>query len=162
MRWQISRTVLVGAALVAAAALAVVAFLSLRAAPGGAAAADNCTPKPCAAPHGFGAYVSAVRVSGGQVRMAVNFINHPHAEGFTDYNHTSPADFWLRSGSAGPAAPVFNSDCPNWGELRIKIGSSAGPVPLCFSVPAAGMTGAQLAWGPDLGFLFDEVRIPLN
>ncbi|HEY8678964.1 MAG TPA: hypothetical protein VIN39_10075 [Candidatus Dormibacteraeota bacterium] len=56
----------------------------------------------------------------------------------------------------------FSPGCPDWGQLQIEHGASAGPEPLCFATPASGLQGAVIVWSPDLGLLFDDVRIPLN
>jgi len=96
------------------------------------------------------------------VMMHVSFVNHPHQQSFVDYNHTSPADFQLRGADGRQSKPIFTSTCPDWGELRIKIGASAGPEPICFSSPPHGTYGAYVIWGPDLGLLFDDVQVPLN
>ena len=123
---------------------------------------DSCAPRPCAAPSGFGAYFSAVAVADGMMTMQVAFINHPHDQGFVDYNHTSPADFQLRDGDGRQVKPLFSAACPDWGELRIKIRDSAGPQPLCFPWRHADARGAEVIWSPDLGLFFDDVQVPLG
>jgi hypothetical protein len=34
-------------------------------------------------------------------------------------------------------------------------------MPLCFTLPAAGLHGSRLRWDPDLGFFSNAVLIPL-
>ena len=94
--------------------------------------------------------------------MQVSFINHPHPQALVDYNHTSPADFQLRHADGIQGKPVFRADCADWGEIKVKIGESAGPVPLCFRAQASGTRGALVIWGPDLGLTFDDVQVPLS
>ncbi|GAC1657917.1 MAG: hypothetical protein NVS9B1_16830 [Candidatus Dormibacteraceae bacterium] len=121
-----------------------------------------CSPAPCAAPHGFEVDISALAQSGGRATMTVAFKNHTQAAaGSVDYNHTSPDDFQLRGSDGRQVKPIFGEGCPRWSELKIARGATAGPEPLCFpAVP--GFPAALLVWGPDLGFLFDDVRIPLG
>ena len=128
----------------------------------GQVSVDTCSPKPCAAPSGFGAYFSGVVVADGVVHMNVSFINHPHQQVLVDYNHTSPADFQLRHADGSQTKPVFNAECADWGELKVRIGDSAGPVPLCFGAHALGTQGTFVIWGPDLGLTFDDVQVPLS
>ena len=147
-------------------AIGLVGLAALRSMQHGAPAprstTDSCAPQPCAAPSGFGAYFSAVAVSDGLMTMQVAFINHPHDQGYVDYNHTSPADFQLRGGDGRQVNPVFSAACPDWGELRVKIRASAGPRRLCFPWRQADAHGAEVIWSPDLGLFFDDVQVPLG
>jgi hypothetical protein len=123
-----------------------------------------CSPHPCAAPHGFEVAISGITTTNGIVRLQVTFHNNTKADAFdaVSYNHTSPADFQLRSAAGQQRPAAFSGQCSDWGELRMERGASAGPKALCFPAPAGGLTGAQLIWSPDLGLLFDDVQIPLN
>jgi hypothetical protein len=165
VRWLRSRPriLLLGAA-VAALVLAVLAAASFRrVADSVPAVPEPCSPHPCAAPHGFEADLSNITEAGGRVTMTVTFHNHTTREPLeaVSYRHTSPADFQLRSADGHQASPVFSSACPDWAELHVEHGASAGPRPLCFASAAGGLVGAVIVWSPDLGLLFDDVRIPL-
>jgi hypothetical protein len=122
-----------------------------------------CAPRPCAAPHGFEIDITGIPTENGRLVLHVMFTNRtkPDTFEYVPYRHTSPADFQLRTADGHQEPPVFSSDCPDWHELRIQRGARAGPLILCFKAPAA-VNGAQLIWSPDLGFLFDDVQIPLE
>jgi hypothetical protein len=128
------------------------------------ASPQPCSPHPCAAPHGFEVVISNIATVNGVVRLQVTFHNNTKAEAFdaVSYNHTSPADFQLRSAAGQQRPAAFSGQCPDWGELRMEHGASAGPKPICFAAPPGGLKGALLVWSPDLGLLFDDVQIPLD
>lgn len=108
--------------------------------------------------------MTALHTLNGLLTMQVSFRNgtKPQSGETTSVRHTSPADFFLIVRDRGPRQrPVFNDQCPDWPELKIERGASAGPEPLCFQAPPAG-EHISLVWSPDLGFFFDEVDIPLN
>ncbi|MDQ6691620.1 MAG: hypothetical protein M3Z13_02525 [Candidatus Dormibacteraeota bacterium] len=122
---------------------------------------EACSPSPCAAPHGFEADISNLVVAGGRLSMNVTFHNRTsNRNRAVSFNHTSPADFQLRMRTRQQLKPIFDNECPQWSELRIARGADAGPETLCFQ--ATSLSGAQLVWSPDLGLLFDDVRIPLG
>ncbi|HEV2012326.1 MAG TPA: hypothetical protein VGR77_00355 [Candidatus Dormibacteraeota bacterium] len=125
---------------------------------------EPCSPHPCAAPHAFEVVISDITATNGIVMLHVTFHNRSKADPFeaVSYDHTSPADFQLRSAAGQQRPPAFSGQCPDWGELRIEHSASAGPKPLCFAAAHDGLKGALLVWSPDLGLLFDDVRIPLN
>ncbi|HEY0493718.1 MAG TPA: hypothetical protein VGD57_09650 [Candidatus Dormibacteraeota bacterium] len=125
--------------------------------------AQSCSPAPCAAPNGFEAYFSNIHVSGEELTIDVRFKNQTSG-GFeaVSYRHTSPADFQLRGADGHQSPPHFSQTCPGWRELRLERGASAGPVTLCFPAPAGDYHQAQLIWSPDLGLLFDDVRVALR
>lgn len=126
----------------------------------GSGDAQPCSPTPCAAPKGFEADISNVQSANGTTSFDVTFKNHTAADlGTTSYRPTTPHDFRLRLKNGDSLRPVFGAGCPDWGELHVERGSSAGPVRLCFKTSATA--GAVVAWSPDLGFLFVEVGIPL-
>jgi hypothetical protein len=129
-----------------------------------ATSASPCSPSPCSAPHGLEVDIADITTANGVVMMQVRFKNAttPDALDAVSYRHTSPADFQLRSRDGQQERPRFETRCPDWGELRIERGASAAPKPLCFAAPAAGLSGAQMIWSPDLGLLFDDVQIPLG
>ena len=153
-----------------AASLAVWAGVSLvpRDAPAGAGGATSsafgCSPMPCAAPRGFEVDIASLRIENSQLRMQASFKNRttPQAGEAVSYRHTSPADFLLTTTAGERLRPVFNADCPQWPEVQVARGGSAGPEPLCFPAPSSGLKGARLVWSPDLGFFFDDVVIGLG
>ena len=127
----------------------------------GVAAPQACSPKPCAAPEGFEVDVANIQSSAGTTNFEVSFKNHtPAAFGSTSFRPTSPRDFQLRLKDGRQVSPTFGAGCPDWGELHVERGGSAGPVRLCFRAPSAA--GAVVIWGPDLGLLFDDVQVPLD
>jgi hypothetical protein len=157
------RSLVIAVAVLGCVLLAVLAALSLRRV-GQAVSktAMSCSPSPCSAPEGFEVDISGLSVAGDTVMMQVAFKNRTVADPLeaVSYRHTSPADFQLRTATGQQVSPVFNGRCPNWPELKVQRGASAGPKPLCFR--GAGFNGAQLIWSPDLGLLFDDVQIPLG
>ena len=146
--------------------LAAIAIGGLRQV-GGALIATSptpCSPAPCSAPHGFEVDIAAITTANGMVTMQATFKNATTPDAFdaVSYRHTSPADFQLRSKDGHQAGPRFDSRCPDWGQVKIERGASAGPKLLCFQTPATGLHGAEIIWSPDLGLLFDDVQIPLG
>jgi hypothetical protein len=119
---------------------------------------------PCAAPRGFEVDIAGLRIEDNQVRMQASFKNRtrPAAGEAVSYRHTSPADFLLTTTAGERLRPVFNVECPQWPELQVPRGGSAGPEPLCFPAPSTGLNGARLVWSPDLGLFFDDVAIRLG
>jgi hypothetical protein len=159
------RWLVIGVAAGACLAIAVLASGALRQASQAITSpSEPCAPHPCSAPHGFHVAIGNIATAHGIVRLEVSFANHTTADTFyaVSYRHTSPADFQLRSKDGHQARPRFDSQCPDWGELKIERGASAGPKSLCFATPAAGLQGAEIIWSPDLGLLFDDVQIPLG
>jgi hypothetical protein len=123
--------------------------------------AEACSPQPCAAPKGFEVDISDVRSAAGITSLRASFRNRTATDlGTTSFRPTRPRDFQLRLKDGRQLTPTFNARCPDWGELHVERGGTAGPVTLCFQAPSAA--GALVVWGPDLGFLFDDVRIPLG
>jgi hypothetical protein len=115
-----------------------------------------CSPKPCAAPYGFALYISDVQPAGGRVTMQVSFTNN------SDFTHTNPRDFQLRDAGGNQHPAVFTPGCPDWGDLQVARGASAGPRKICFTAPADGIRGADIIWSPDLGLFFDDVQVALD
>jgi hypothetical protein len=122
---------------------------------------EACAPKPCAAPKGFEIDIAELRSAAGTTSFQASFKNRTAPDlGTTSFRPTSPRDFQLRLVDGRQLSPSFSGDCPDWGVLHVERGASAGPEKLCFQTPTAA--GAFVVWGPDLGFLFDDVRIPLS
>jgi hypothetical protein len=122
---------------------------------------EACSPKPCAAPKGFEIDISEVQSAAGITSFRASFKNRTAADlGTTSFRPTSPRDFQLRLKDRRQLPPTFSGDCPDWGELHVERGAAVGPVKLCFQTSSAA--GTFVVWGPDLGILFDDVRIPLG
>ena len=156
---------------------AAVAFLVLR--PGAAVARPGQPDQGSAATFGrlagFDVTVSDVSLpdAGGRVTLAVSFRNTSSVQQRAD-----PQDFSFRDASGATARPVFDATCPRWTRADLhpagganqsprdsdaqQVGTSFGPVPLCFSVAHAPTDGATLVWDPDIGFLSTPVAIPLR
>lgn len=146
--------------------LAGIAALSLQrhGNPSGQASTDpneRCTPSPCGAPAGFEVDVTSMHATPDYIALTLVFRNHTQPQLFeaVSYRHTTPADFTLRAGGR-TLQPVFNSQCPNWPEIKVQRGSASAPQALCFAV--ASPRGAVLVWNPDLGFIPESVSIPLQ
>jgi hypothetical protein len=121
---------------------------------------EMCSPQPCAAPKGFEVDISDVHSAAGMTSLQARFKNRTAADlGTTNYRPTSPRDFELRLKDGSRLLPVLTAGCPDWGELHVERGGSAGPVKVCFGTTSTA--GASVVWSPDLGLFFDEVRIPL-
>ena|SRR2546425_1588328 len=122
-----------------------------------------CAPSPCAAPGGFEADVSNVQTASGVVTADVTLRNKTTGGlEAVSYRHTNPADFQLSGTDGVDRSPVFNADCPDWGEVRVQRGQSLGPFRLCFEPPRQGLAGAVLLWNPDVGLFSHRVSIPLT
>ena len=123
-----------------------------------------CSPKPCAAPQGFEADVGAIQADASRVTMQVTLRNNTTRGGFeaVSYRHTSPADFRLSGSDGISRLPVFSADCPDWGEVRVERGATAGPEKLCFQSPTLGLHGAAVVWEPELGVFTHRVLINLG
>ena len=78
------------------------------------------------------------------------------------YRHTSPADFQLNGTDGVDRSPIFRLDCPDWSEVRVPRGATAGPYKLCFDPPRQGLQGAVLLWNPDVGLFSHRVSIHLS
>ncbi|MGH7903376.1 MAG: hypothetical protein ACREPA_04510 [Candidatus Dormibacteraceae bacterium] len=143
---------------------AVLAVLATQGPSSTGSAATPCAPQPCAAPSHFQAVFAHMAVRGSLVSMTVTFHNRGDAGPLSanDYNHTSPADFALVGADHVSRPEVFPAGCPNWGELRIKYGTSAGPERLCFRAPPGRLSADKIVWSPDLGLLFNSVTIPIG
>jgi hypothetical protein len=161
---------------VVAVGAAAVAFLVLRPTelatrPG---QADQGSASTFGRTAGFDVTVSDVNVpdGAGRVTLAVSFRNTS-----TVQQRADPQDFTFRDASGATARPVFDATCPRWTRADLhpaggtgrsprdsdaqQVGTTFGPVPLCFSVAHAA-TGATLVWDPDIGLLGTPVAIPVH
>jgi hypothetical protein len=122
----------------------------------------GCAPSPCAAPQGFEADVSNIQPTSTLLSMDITLRNRTSGGlEAVSYRHTKPSEFVLSPTDGVDRAPVFNSDCPNWDEVRVERGQTMGPMPLCFEPPRLGLQGAVLLWNPDVGLFSHRVSIPL-
>jgi hypothetical protein len=124
--------------------------------------AQSCAPSPCASAQGFEADISNLQTGTGLVSVDVTLRNRTTG-GFeaVSYRHTSPAEFQLNGTDGVDRAPIFNSDCPDWGEVRVERGATAGPFRLCFEPPRVGLQGTVLLWDPDVGLFSHRISIPI-
>lgn len=125
-------------------------------------AQSACAPSPCTTVQGFEADVSNLQTGTGLVSVDLTLRNKT-AGGFeaVSYRHTSPADFQLNGTDGVDRAPIFNSDCPDWGVVQVQRGATAGPLRLCFEPPRVGLQGTVLLWDPDVGLFSHRVSIPI-
>lgn len=142
-------------------------FASGTAGPGGGSpgASGPCSPQPCANPHDFDLYLArspARPGDGNLLRLAARFVNaHDDATSVNgNKNRADLQDFQLRDNAGNQVKPVFDAPgCEHWDSFEIPYSQAFGPRPVCFR--PAGPAPLTLVWGPDLGLLFDDVRIPL-
>jgi hypothetical protein len=124
---------------------------------------------------GFDVTVSDVHVpdAAGRVTLAVSFRNTSSVQQRAD-----PQDFTFRDASGATAQPVFDAACPRWTRADLhpaggasqtprdsdarQVGTSFGPVPLCFAVAHPATSGPTLVWDPDIGPLGTPVAIRLR
>ena len=151
----------IGACLLVAAVVAIVAFQALRApletslgvAP---PSAEPCSPMPCANVQGYILWVSSVKVDGNLVRMEVKFKNS------SDATHASPEDLHLIDG--GDRQSALATDAPNcntWQRHEFNNGATFGPIAICFHV-ADTTPPFTLRWTPDLGFICCEIKLTID
>jgi len=121
----------------------------------------ECAPRPCASPQGFEADISNVQVASGAVTMDITLRNKTTKTILeaASYRHTSPADFQLNGTDGVDRSPIFQLDCPSWGDVRVPRGATQGPVRLCFQPPREGTQGAVLLWKPDVGVFSRRISI---
>lgn len=122
-----------------------------------------CAPAPCASPQGFEADVSNIQSDASGLVTADITLRNKTSGGLeaVSYRHTSPAEFELNGTDGVDRPPVFNENCPDWGEVRVERGQSVGPLRLCFQPPRQGLQGAVLLWDPDVGLFSHRVSIQL-
>src|ERR1700716_2249547 len=123
----------------------------------------ECAPRPCASPQGFEADISNVQVASGAVTMDITLRNKTTKTILeaASYRHTSPADFQLNGTDGVDRSPISRLDCPDWREVRVPRGGTAGPYKLCFDPPRQGLQGAVVLWNPDVGLFTHRVSIHL-
>jgi hypothetical protein len=121
-----------------------------------------CAPGPCVSEQGFEVDVSNIQTTPTLLTLQVTLRNKTSGGLETvSYRHTRPVEFVLSPTDGVDRAPVFNGDCPDWGEVRVQRGETMGPLPLCFEPPRLGLQGAVLLWDPDVGLFSHRVSIPL-
>ena len=128
-------------------------------------ASHPCRPQPCANPHDFELYLgrSAPEPGDGRLlRLSARFvIAHNDLASVNGNKHRADLlDFQVRDGDGEQTRPVFDAPgCEQWAAFEIPYPQTFGPKPVCFR--PAGAPPLTIVWGPDLGLLFDDVRIPL-
>lgn len=124
-----------------------------------------CHPRPCANPHDFELYLSRPPAQAGDhqlLRLSARFVNGRNdlTSVNGNKNRADLLDFQLRDGHGTQVRPSFDAPgCQHWDSFEIPYPQGFGPRPICFKVTGPGPL--VLVWGPDLGLLFDDVRIPL-
>lgn len=126
-------------------------------------------------PAGFKVTVTEVRIPSGPGRLSlsVSFLNTS-----SEQQRADPRDFTLRDTRGTRTRPVFDSACPHWTRADLhpaggaseaprdgdakQVGTTFGPVPLCFTVAHPAAKGLDLIWDPDIGLLGTPVAIPLR
>ncbi|HEV1997823.1 MAG TPA: hypothetical protein VGR61_06805 [Candidatus Dormibacteraeota bacterium] len=132
---------------------------------GSPGASRRCTPMPCANPHDFELYLdrSTARPGDGRLlRLSARFVNgHNDPTSVNgNQNRADLLDFQVRDSQGRQSKPVFDAPgCGHWDSSEIPYPQSLGPKPICFRPD--GPPPLTVVWGPDLGLLFDDVRIPL-
>jgi hypothetical protein len=156
----------IGAGLVVAAIVAVLAYQSLQvpfdnAGSGGGAAstpaeATGCSPTPCADVQGYLLHISNVQVSGNLVSMQVTFRNS------SDSTHASPQDLTLIDSNRHSSGLITGPPgCSTWDRHEFNNGEVFGPIGICFRVSTAAPP-LTLRWSPDFGFLCCQTDIVIS
>lgn len=125
-------------------------------------------------PVGFKVTVTDVRIpaSRGTLSLSVSFLNTS-----SEQQRADPRDFALRDAQGERSRPVLDAGCPRWTRADLhpsgggsqaprdsdaqQVGTTFGPVPLCFAVAHPAERGLQLIWDPDIGLLGTPVAIQL-
>ena len=155
------------AVMVAIGALALRSMFSPAPGPAGGSpgASRACQPQPCANPHDFELYLTSQPPQPGDqklLRLSARFVNNRNDTTSVNgnKNRADLLDFQLRDGRGAQSRPVFDAPgCAHWDSFEIPYPQAFGPRPICFRV--AGPGPLVVVWGPDLGLLFDDVRIAL-
>jgi hypothetical protein len=154
----------VGAGLVVAAIVAVIAFQSLevplQSAPAGggdtsnpSASASGCSPTPCADVQGYTLHISQVQVTGNLVSMQVIFRNS------SDSTHASPEDLRLVDSKHNSSGIITGPPgCSTWDRHEFNNGAVFGPIYVCFRVTSTE-SPLTLQWSPDFGFFCCQTDI---
>ena len=151
----------VGAGLVVAAIVAVVAFQSLSgpiAQQAGLASPSTapCSPKPCADVEGYTLWVSNVRVEGHLLRMQVKFKNSSNS------THASPEDLSVMdAGHSTYKLDTSDTGCNTWTRHVFNNGATFGPIDICFYVNNT-TPPFSLRWTPDEGIVCCETSIEIR
>ncbi|MDQ6746508.1 MAG: hypothetical protein M3010_00165 [Candidatus Dormibacteraeota bacterium] len=165
------RAALAAGLLLAIAVSGALALRSMAGQPGGASAGTTagsrreCAPQPCADPHEFELHLTRGAAHPNDrhlLRLEATFRN-AHYDSLSmngNQDRADLADFQLRDGRGTQTKPVFDAPgCEEWAATKMYYRQGFGPRAVCFRVE--GPAPLQVVWGPDLGLLFDDVRIPL-
>ena len=156
----------IGAGLVVAAIVAVLAYQSLLVpfdtkGNGGSASttpapAAGCSPSPCADVQGYLLLISNVQTSGDLVSMQVTFRNS------SDSTHASPQDLSLIDSSSHSSTLVTGPPgCSTWDHHEFNNGQVFGPINICFRVSTTAPP-LTLRWSPDFGFFCCQTDIVIS
>ena len=151
----------IGAGLLVAAVVAVLAFQSMSgplASSLGIASPSTsaCAPAPCLDVQGYTIWVSNVTVQGNLVRMQVKFQNS------SDSTHASPEDLSLIDASHNTSKLATDAqNCSTWDRHVFSNGATFGPVDICFHL-ANTKPPFTLHWTPDFGFFCCEADLTIS
>ena len=153
----------IGAGLVVAAIVAVLAFQSLEVpftsttdTTSPPPDASGCSPTPCADVQGFSLHITKVEISGNLVSMQITFRNSSSS------THASPEDLTLVDANRQSSGLITGPPgCSTWARHEFNNGQVFGPIFVCFrvSTSAAPLT---LRWSPDFGFLCCQTDIVIS
>jgi hypothetical protein len=149
----------VGASLVVAAIVAVIAFQSLEVPFTGTTdtspppAASACSPTPCADVQGYSLHVTNVQISGDLVSMQVTFRNSSAS------THASPEDLKLVDSNHHSSGLITGpTGCSTWARHEFNDGEVFGPIYICFQVSTSAPP-LTLQWSPDFGLFCCQTEI---
>ena len=156
----------IGAGLVVAAIVAVLAYQSLlvpfdTTGNGGGAGTTptqsaGCSPAPCADVQGYLLHISNVQTSGDLVSMQVTFRNS------SESTHASPQDLTLIDSNRHSSAIVTGPPgCSTWDRHEFNNGEVFGPIGICFRV-STDAPPLTLRWSPDFGLFCCQTDIVIS
>jgi hypothetical protein len=149
------------AALLLVLLIAIAAFLAMQVTfrnptPNGAAAAQNCSPAPCADVQDYTLWVSNLKVEGNLVSMQLKFKNASSA------THASPDDLRLIDAKVHSSGLITDAPgCQTWNRHEFSNGDTFGPTTVCFRVTTADPP-LVLRWSPDFGLFCCQADIKLT
>ncbi len=152
----------IGAGLVVAGIVAVLAFQSLEvpfanttdtSAP---TPASGCSPTPCADVQGYSLHITNVEISGNLVTMQITFRNSSSS------THASPEDLMLVDANRQSSGLITGPPgCSTWSRHEFNNGQVFGPIFVCFRVSTSA-SPLTLRWSPDFGFLCCQTDIVIS
>lgn len=161
MRTRLLKYGALGAGLLVAVVVAVVAFMSMQT-PFQSPAASSpvpavaCSPAPCANLQGYTLWVTNLTVNGSVVSMQVVFQNSSSS------THASPEDLQLIDSKQQASGLIADSPgCNTWNRHEFSNGAKFGPVNICFRVSSTA-SPLDLRWSPDFGLFCCRTDIKLD